>query len=370
MSTHGIVLVRRPPTDQIILDEDGGEIKGGVVYMRDNGSPPYLTGFPAEHRDAQRNYVPSLFDLCLGVVKERSSLLDSIAEVLNAPQAVRCISALVRSPSDLQFVNPITWLAWVKAYGGALGPELLSYPYLALSDSNVLELSRCPATPSFCLVINLNLNGSRNLDDSSLRQLGMLENLCVLDTGSTGITHAGVQALSQTLMVGSDGELRGPWRLRVWKLARCTRLTGLAVEWLQKWPLLCALELRGTRITTLYRSPGWHECQEEERNLFSEHAVQHLSSLKVAVFPSLPARVDINQEQYKRRDTRMQSPAARPSPAHFLQASRLRRPAFLSESESENSEPDEAVTRRGRNKAAGVERSLEWPLARRKSKAV
>ncbi|KZP01460.1 hypothetical protein CALVIDRAFT_559275 [Calocera viscosa TUFC12733] len=308
MSAHGIVLVRRPSGNQIILDEEGGEIKGGVVHMGHHGSPPYLNGFPRQEL-VERTYVPSLFDLCLAIVKSKPSLVDSITEVLSVPQAVRCIHALIRSPSDLRFVNPLTWLGWVKTCGRDLGEELLSYPYLALSDGNVLELARCPMSLSFCLLVNLNLNGSDSLDDSNIRQLGMLENLCVLDTSHTGITHAGVQALSQALMVDGDGQLRGPWRLRVWKLARCTRITSTAVEWLYKWPLLCALDLRGTRIINMYDSSGWHECKDTEQGFFGKHTIRHLSTSK-GLFTCFPATVDISMQRHGRQDRMLPRHAA------------------------------------------------------------
>ncbi|EJU03794.1 hypothetical protein DACRYDRAFT_115112 [Dacryopinax primogenitus] len=295
MRAHGILLQRRQTT-QHTFDDSGIEIKGGIVPMRSEGeAATYMKGFP--HRDeCTPTYVPPLYDLCLDLVKRKPALFDSITEVLAADQAVRCIRMLIRDAQDLKYVRPLTWLAWVKAYGHDLGEELLSYPLLALSDAHILDISRAPESTSFCLLVDLNLAACRNLDDANIRQLGALDNLCVLNTSQTTITHAGVQALSQALVVDQDGTLRGPWRLRVWKLDH-TRVTPMALEFLQKWPLLCALDLTADTMRKMTPPSGWHTPSPDELALFQPRADRYLSAVQPPLFPSHPTVVSV-QEHY------------------------------------------------------------------------
>jgi hypothetical protein len=164
-------------------------------------------------------------------------------------------------------VDPRLWSAIIQLYQNL--PESLRSYSIALSDEHLPLLQCIQSSKHFCLVTILNLRGCKQLADDTIHKLKSLHGLCALNASETSLSSHGIQRLSETLC-WSDNEARvatrrGPWRLRVLRLCRCTKIDDKVFAPVGKFPLLSVLG--GTLLplicTTLLQASRYRPPQDE-----------------------------------------------------------------------------------------------------------
>ncbi|CAE6418685.1 unnamed protein product [Rhizoctonia solani] len=143
---------------------------------------------------------------------------------------------------DISLLDPATWAFLIRLYNGL--PEHYSRYKLALNDPYLPMLSAIPSTANFSIITVLDLSGCDDLHDSNISQLKILTSLCVLDTSCTHLTDQAVRNLMSTLLLQEPG----PLRLQSWSLRNCADVTNRSIESLGYFPMLCLLDLRGTKV--------------------------------------------------------------------------------------------------------------------------
>ena len=204
----------------------------------------------SEEQSPSNTYVPSLKTLCLRKLLGYPEQVFTLGvarvhyEAPRSPSDYDLIRSLIPSysqgdlldPSFLEEVDPRLWALIVQILSPI--PQAFKVYTLALSDVHLPLLQQIPPTKDFCLITVVTLRGSEHVDDDTIRHLGELHGLCVLDIACTAITSLGIRSLAKTLQSPSTyAERRGPWRLRILDLRDC-RLDGAVVEYLAAFPLL------------------------------------------------------------------------------------------------------------------------------------
>ncbi|KEP53633.1 hypothetical protein V565_027980 [Rhizoctonia solani 123E] len=118
-------------------------------------------------------------------------------------------------------------------------------------------LSTIPSTPTFSIITVLDLSNCDDLHDSNISQLKILTSLCVLDTSCTHLTDQAIRNLMSTLLLQEPG----PLRLQSWSLRNCVGVTNRSLESLGYFPMLCLLDLRGTKVEphqSMHRLLNWN----------------------------------------------------------------------------------------------------------------
>ncbi|TDL27461.1 hypothetical protein BD410DRAFT_894571 [Rickenella mellea] len=202
--------------------------------------------------DEVLSYVPSLGYFC---IKSLLQFPDQVSSVSSMRLAYRhngkgfdILKALIPNWRTADFtmsrVDPRLWALIVQIYSDL--PKAFSSYRIPLSDQHLPLLQRIPSTPDFCLITILELPRCRTLTDTTILELKELHNLCALDASDTAISEYGVRSLARTLMFNEDGGRRGPWSLRLLRVRNCRRIRKDIFQTLPLFPLLCAVDLRGT----------------------------------------------------------------------------------------------------------------------------
>ena len=141
---------------------------------------------------------------------------------------------------NLLTVHPGLWATLVQVYKDS--PDVLSTYPCRLSDPYVPLLAQIPSTPEFSLLTVLDLSRNTQLTDDNILSLKILHNLTALDVSyCQTITSRAILALSRTLTFNELGEKRGPWTLRILRMAGCGKVDGKIFECLLNFPLLCVV---------------------------------------------------------------------------------------------------------------------------------
>ncbi|KAG6818126.1 hypothetical protein H0H87_000031 [Tephrocybe sp. NHM501043] len=181
--------------------------------------------------------LPSLACLCLHVLARYPDQLPVDARRPYDPAVSDVLDGAKR--------NPAYWAALVQFYDNL--PDDLATLCIPLADSDVPLLQRIQQTPLFSLLTILDLPGCPHLTDTSIVNLSPLHSLVALDASKTSLSSYAIKSLAGTLLWIDDGPLRrGPWPLRILRLRFCSSIDNTVYPHLDKFPLLTAIDLRGT----------------------------------------------------------------------------------------------------------------------------
>ncbi|EIN07380.1 hypothetical protein PUNSTDRAFT_136063 [Punctularia strigosozonata HHB-11173 SS5] len=148
---------------------------------------------------------------------------------------------------DLRQVDPRLWAVLTQVYSDL--PAYLRTYEIPLSDPHIPLLQTIPATPDYTAITVLELPGCKELADDTIANLKALHALCALDASSTQLSAYGIMSLAGTLVADAGFSIspgRGPWGLRVLLLRKCKRMDHTVYSYLNSFPLLAVVDLRGT----------------------------------------------------------------------------------------------------------------------------
>ncbi|KAG6906137.1 hypothetical protein DXG01_015744 [Tephrocybe rancida] len=146
---------------------------------------------------------------------------------------------------DNALKDPLYWVTITQIYDNL--PEHLNTLVLPLADIDVPLLQRIQHTPIFSMLTILDLPGCPHLTDSSIVLLSPLHSLVAFDASATSLSSYAIKVLAGTLLWVDDGPLRrGPWPLRILRLRFCNNIDDGVYPHLERFPLLTAIDLRGT----------------------------------------------------------------------------------------------------------------------------
>lgn len=209
---------------------------GGVsITKRVLGPPP--SPAPYSLPDLPTNHVPSLTWMCLRLLAE-------------SPDEVHHLGVRLfwHGPPPEAPADPRLWATLVQVYENL--PAALHTHRVPLSDPHVPLLQRVPSTPLFALLTVLDLPGCPHLADATVSALAGLHSLVAFDASATSLTSYAIKVLAATLLWIDDGPARrGPWPLRILRLRYCTHIDNTVYVHLAAFPLLSAIDLRGTLCT-------------------------------------------------------------------------------------------------------------------------
>ncbi|KIY45474.1 hypothetical protein FISHEDRAFT_76653 [Fistulina hepatica ATCC 64428] len=214
--------------------------------------PPHVPGrytLASEDEMARRfTYVPSLVSCC---IKRLLAYPDQIHlagsnricyDQPTSPQDYDALKALIPSyipgAVDFRMVDPRLWAIIVQVYKNL--PEIFSVYSIPLSDQYLPLLQCIPCTEKFSLITALELSRCPEIDDDTIRELIQLKTLAALDIGYTTISSFGIRRLA----LGDSGP---PVPLRVLLLQGCRSVDHTIFQYLEKYPLLSVIDLRGTK---------------------------------------------------------------------------------------------------------------------------
>ncbi|CAA7271709.1 unnamed protein product [Cyclocybe aegerita] len=219
--------------------------------LLDTHPPPYIPGPYTYTTEEPTTRVPSLVSLCIRALVPFPEQVHQLPVrlILRPHRARALIDDLVPDPA---VVDPRLWATLVQVYD-SLPRSFASYT-IPLADTHLPLLQSIPPSASFSLVTVLELPACDQLTDDTVLQLKFLHALTAFDASETALTAYGVKTLTATLQFeeADDANVpscRGPWYLRVLSLRGCRRITNDVFSSINKFPLLSALDLRGTLCT-------------------------------------------------------------------------------------------------------------------------
>ncbi|KAF7322967.1 hypothetical protein HMN09_00076300 [Mycena chlorophos] len=219
-------------------------------------------------------YVPSLSALCLMTLARYPDQIDMGNLRLNYRQPtddddydlLRSLIPFLDDPGfNWALVDPRLWVTLVSIYDG-LPPLFRSYT-VPLSDPHLPMLQR-PSTPHFSLITILELPGCRELTDTSIVELKQLHSLFAVDFSETRLSSQGFKVLARTVLWDEHGQPKGPWGLRIFRCRNCKAIDDAILPHLSAFPLLFALDLRGTRCHSKTFLPTFQPAPEDQHSLY------------------------------------------------------------------------------------------------------
>ncbi|KAG6890705.1 hypothetical protein C0995_005078 [Termitomyces sp. Mi166 len=188
-----------------------------------------------------RRRVPSLARLCLRVLARYPGHVPIDVRLNYHPIYSDVLDDVLDDALD-----PTLWSALVQVYDGL--PSHLRSLTISLADPRLSFLQKIPQTSLFSLMTILDLPACPHLTDTSIVRLGPLHSLVALDASATPLSSYAIKVLSGTLLWINDGpQRRGPWSLRILRLRFCDKIDDSIYSHLTKFPLLAAIDLRGTQ---------------------------------------------------------------------------------------------------------------------------
>ncbi|KIP09149.1 hypothetical protein PHLGIDRAFT_348358 [Phlebiopsis gigantea 11061_1 CR5-6] len=319
---------------------------GGTTIVKYSLPQPVPAPYDASQLDGTQRtflvYIPSLQSICLKKLSEYPNQLhvleatriqykppedDRDHDLLREVIPTYCHeNAEQLSEEFLKTVDPRLWATLIQIYTDL--PDSLRTYQLPLSDAHMPVLQDIPSTRHFSLITILELRSCPELNDSTVVELGQLHGLTALDLGATALTSHGLKALAKTLVKNSAHSrvLSGPWGLRMLSLRNCMKISDDALENLARFPLLSAVDLRGTCCTpTAYRKTLFSPSADE--TLYHPTPLRDaLSALahKSSTIYSHPEPFFIHIDKLAHQPT-MPPPIRRPGPVR----PRLDHPGFL-----------------------------------------
>ncbi|KAM6500530.1 hypothetical protein JOM56_003544 [Amanita muscaria] len=243
--------------------------------------------------------VPPLTYLCVQLASQVPHLLYRVFGSLKLAPSFDLVS-----PHTL---SPCVWASIVQIFN-QLPPSFITYPIHLLHNDMTLLL-HIPQTPHFSLLTLLELPGCIQVTDDSISRLFQLHSLVAVDLSGTKISYLAIKRLAQYLTLEGSGlgprTWRGPWPLRILRLYNCRNIDNLIFPSLSKFPLICVLDLRGTRCVSRpgLLPPEWKTITDNELFFPSSlsTAVDTLSQSSVwssqSAFKLLINTVDLDQQQ-------------------------------------------------------------------------
>ncbi|KZT11358.1 uncharacterized protein LAESUDRAFT_692112 [Laetiporus sulphureus 93-53] len=234
-----------------------------------SAAAPYHSAFTAGR---PLSYVPPLTYFCIQKVLDFPDQVHALGRArlsyraAGSPDVYDPLRALIpeyrdNKSFDLTRVDPRLWSLIVQLYYGV--PDAFRHYVLPLSDEHLPLLQRIPSTPEFALLTVLELPCCAELTDDNVIELKALHGLCAFDASGTALSAWGIKRLSKTLTFAEDEEQgddssatarRGPWGLRILGLRHCMSIKSDVFDCLTNFPLLCVVDLRGTRC--VQNNPG------------------------------------------------------------------------------------------------------------------
>lgn len=215
--------------------------------------------------------VPSLLSLCVTVLVPYPDLVHRLPVRL-ALRSNDILDELVPDPDELD-IRLWAVLSQVFDLGSSTFTTALDHPHMSLLQS-------IPSTDSYSLVTVLDLLACKHLTDDTIVQLRGLHTLAAFDASETALTAYAVKSLAATLK--SDG--KGPWPLRILSLRNCKHVKDDIYEHLSVFPLLSALDLRGTQCTL---NPSFPLKPSEDISLFYPFPIMYSLKSLFNLYPSL-----------------------------------------------------------------------------------
>ncbi|KAF8964674.1 hypothetical protein BDZ97DRAFT_1815023 [Flammula alnicola] len=208
--------------------------------------------------------VPSLVALCIRAIAPYPDQVHSLPVRLRlrTDHARALLDDLVPDPATL---DPRLWATIIQVFD-ALPPSFTAHT-LPLADTHLPLLQSIPASSYFSLITLLHLSACTYLTDDTVLQLRSLHTLTAFDASNSSLSSYGVKSLAATLQLNEDihspRKHRGPWVLRILSLRNCKQIADDVFPYLDKFPLLSVVDLRGTRCTSTASSP-FQSCNTDD----------------------------------------------------------------------------------------------------------
>ncbi|KAI0273620.1 hypothetical protein BC834DRAFT_218501 [Gloeopeniophorella convolvens] len=267
----------------------------GVTILNSVGPPrayfrrgPYVADQATETNPPLR-YIPPLSYFCIRHLVETPQIVHYYGPPRSSTAGHSVLRALMPSGLgadgrfDLKKVDPRLWAVIIQVYSD-LPEDLRTYP-AALSDEYVPLLQHVSASEHFSLLTVLDIPGCSHLDDDTILRLSPLHGLSVLDATGSHISAQGIRRLAGTLQwdeetPGNVSQRRGPWQLRILSLRNCKKVTNSVYQTLEAFPLLSAVDLRGTGCTwERGKMPSSFHSATEKRFFHPSHPLEALALL-------------------------------------------------------------------------------------------
>lgn len=215
----------------------------------------YATPGPYERTPSLAcSHVPTLVHFCIRRLVDFPDQIGRVC-ILYVPPETEGDSDVLRTliPSysyqkntfDKTTLDPRLWAVLVQLFDRL--PSVFSTCWLALNDKHLLTLQRIECSDRFTLIVILDLSGSTNLTDDTVHKLFGLRHLSALDMSNTSVSALAVKLLRPRLNPVDDSQ--GPRALRVLCLENCRAVSDPVYEYLHLFPLLCLVDLRGTKCS-------------------------------------------------------------------------------------------------------------------------
>ncbi|KIM49130.1 hypothetical protein M413DRAFT_21405 [Hebeloma cylindrosporum] len=191
--------------------------------------------------------VPSLVACC---VQALATYVDQ-AYALPVPLRLRSRLLIDQLVPDHLRLDPRLWATIVQVFDAPLPPAFASHT-LPLLHAHQPLLQAIPSTSKFSLITVLFLPGCVHLTDATIHHLKTLHTLSAFDASNTSLSDYAIQTLAATLFLDEEDcdpsgrKYRGPWPLRILALRNCKQITDRVFDYLDKFPLLSVLDLRGS----------------------------------------------------------------------------------------------------------------------------
>lgn len=178
--------------------------------------------------------VPSLSWLCLQRLSEFPDEVHNLPVRLQVQEHLAI--EIAEAVQDPRAVDPRLWATLAQVYDNI--PTVGSSFDIPLSDANIPQLQRIPATPRFSLMTVLDLPGCAQLTDDTVCELKQLHSLAAFDGSATSLSSYAVTALARIMHWTEDRCRRGPWGLRILRLRDCANVNNAVYPYLARFPLL------------------------------------------------------------------------------------------------------------------------------------
>ncbi|TRM58695.1 hypothetical protein BD626DRAFT_539915 [Schizophyllum amplum] len=247
----------------------------------------YATPGPYERTPSLAcSHVPTLVHFCIRRLVDFPDQIGRVC-ILYVPPETEGDSDVLRTliPSysyqkntfDKTTLDPRLWAVLVQLFDRL--PSVFSTCWLALNDKHLLTLQRIECSDRFTLIVILDLSGSTNLTDDTVHKLFGLRHLSALDMSNTSVSALAVKLLRPRLNPVDDSQ--GPRALRVLCLENCRAVSDPVYEYLHLFPLLCLVDLRGTKCSghlpdqpAMYSSKNVYTLMVAQERYPSRHAWQ------------------------------------------------------------------------------------------------
>ena len=168
---------------------------------------------------------PSLSSICLQIISHQ--VLPLLPFRLN-------YRSEITPPFSL---NPLLWITLVQIYDYL--PDCVRSFNIPLHHSHLPLLQRVPSTSIFSLITILDLPACPELTDHSISALNILHSLVAFDASATTLSSYAISVLARTLVYTQyDTTRRGPWSLRILRLANCNNIDNTVYSHISLFPLL------------------------------------------------------------------------------------------------------------------------------------